>query len=53
MFPGETNEYRSFLIQPDIMLSSGDYDLRSKAMDGRGQESPWVVNDEAFAKTLG
>jgi hypothetical protein len=49
MFPGETNEYRSFLIQPDIMLSSGDYDLRSKAMDGRGQESPWVVNDEAFA----
>jgi hypothetical protein len=49
MFPGETNEYRKFMIQPDIMLASGNYDLRSQAIDGRGQESDWVVNDEAFA----
>ena len=48
LYPGETNEYRNFLIQPDIMLSSGYYDLRSRAIDSRGQQSEWVVNQDAF-----
>ena len=48
LYPGETNEYRNFLIQPDIMLPSGDYDLRSRAEDSRGQLSEWVVNQDAF-----
>ncbi len=49
LFAGETNEYRNFLIQPDIMLPSGDYDLRSRAIDARGQLSDWAVNEDAFA----
>ena len=48
LYPGETNEYRNFLIQPDIMLSSGYYDLRSRAEDSRQQQSEWVENQDAF-----
>ena len=49
MYAGETNEYRKFTLQPDIMIPSGNYDLRSRAIDGRGQISEWSVNEEAFA----
>ena len=48
LYPGETNEYRNFLIQPDIMLPSGYYHLKSRAEDSRGQRSEWVVNQDAF-----
>ena len=48
LFPGETNEYRSFMIDTDIMLASGNYDIRSCAIDARGQKSDWVVNEDAF-----
>ncbi len=45
---GTANERREYLISPDNSMAAGFYDLRLKAVDSRGQESDWYVNENAF-----
>ena len=42
------NERYEFYITPDMSLSAGDYDIRLKFTDARGQDSPWAVKSNAF-----
>jgi hypothetical protein len=46
---GTSNEHRQYLVQPTMGMAAGDYDLRSRAIDGRGQMSPWEVTENSFA----
>ena len=46
---GTSNEHRQYLMQPTMSMGAGDYDLRSRAVDGRGQMSAWEVTEDSFA----
>ena len=46
---GTSNEHRQYLVQPTMGMGAGDYDLRSRAIDGRGQMSPWEITEDSFA----
>ena len=48
-YPDAPNEYREFVVEPTMDMASGSYDIRSQAVDSRGQTSDWVVNENAFS----
>ena len=48
-YPDTINEYREFVVEPTMDMASGSYDIRSQAVDSRGQTSDWVMNEDAFS----
>jgi hypothetical protein len=46
---GTSNEHRQYLVQPTMSMGAGDYDLRSRAIDSRGQMSSWEITEDSFA----
>jgi|ETNmetMinimDraft_32_1059908.scaffolds.fasta_scaffold00412_16 hypothetical protein len=46
---GTSNEHRQYLVQPTMNMGAGDYDLRSRAIDSRGQMSSWEITEDSFA----
>ena len=41
VYQGTTNEGREYIITPSSAMSAGWYDVRSQAMDSRGQTGDW------------
>ena len=50
---GTSNEGREYTMTPTLTMPAGDYDLRSKTIDSRGQESQWRVTPDAFSLANG
>ena len=50
---GTSNEGREYTITPTLTMPAGNYDLRSKTIDSRGQESQWRVTPDAFTLANG
>ena len=50
---GTSNEGREYTMTPSLTMPSGNYDLRSKTIDGRGQASAWRVTPNAFSLANG
>ena len=50
---GTSNEGREYTMTPTLTMPAGDYDLRSKTIDSRGQESQWRVTPDAFTLANG
>jgi hypothetical protein len=48
LFRESPNEGREYIITPTMAMSSGMYDIRSRAVDGRGQTSDWSTVNDAF-----
>ena len=46
---GTANEHRQYLLKPTMLMSAGDYDVRIRAVDSRGQVSNWEVTEDGFA----
>ena len=46
---GTANEHKEYLLKPTMLMSAGDYDLRIRAIDARGQISDWQVSEGGFA----
>ncbi len=51
--PTTSEEGREYTLSPTTSMVSGDYDLRSKATDSRGQSSDWRVTPNAFTLANG
>ncbi len=43
VYPGTTNEGREYAVTPTAAMSSGWYDVRTQAIDSRGQTGEWKV----------
>ncbi|MCH1540729.1 MAG: hypothetical protein L7S56_04755 [Candidatus Poseidonia sp.] len=43
IYRGTPNEGRTYIVTPSIEMASGQYDLRSRTIDARGQTSSWSV----------
>ena len=50
---GTANEGREYTMSPTLTMPSGDYDLRSRTIDNRGQVSDWRVTPNAFSLSNG
>ena len=50
---GTSNEGREYTMTPTLIMPSGDYDLRSRTLDNRGQVSDWRVTPNAFSLSNG
>ncbi len=50
---GTSNEGREYTMTPTLTMPSGDYDLRSRTIDNRGQVSDWRVTPNAFSLSNG
>ena len=50
---GTSNEGREYTMTPTLTMPSGDYDLRSRTIDNRGQVSDWRVTANAFSLSNG
>ena len=50
---GTSNEGREYTMTPTLSMPSGDYDLRSRTIDNRGQVSDWRVTPNAFSLSNG
>jgi hypothetical protein len=48
MGEGTSNERYEFQFEPDSTMGSGLYDIRVQFVDAGGQESDWVVKEDAF-----
>jgi exonuclease VII small subunit len=49
MGEGTSNERYEFQFEPDSTMTSGLYDIRVQFADAGGQESDWVVKEDAFS----
>ena len=49
MGEGTSNERYEFQFEPDSTMASGQYDIRVQFVDAGGQESDWVVKEDAFS----
>ncbi|MEO2121439.1 MAG: hypothetical protein ABGX44_06450, partial [Candidatus Poseidoniia archaeon] len=49
MGEGTSNERYEFQFEPDSAMASGLYDIRVQFVDAGGQESDWVVKEDAFS----
>ena len=45
---GTTNEHRQFLVEPNMEMGAGDYDIRIRSIDSRMQTSAWEVTEDGF-----
>ena len=50
---GTSNEGREYTMTPSLTMPAGDYDLRSRTIDSRGQVSSWRVTPNAFTLANG
>ena len=46
---GTSNERYEFQLEPDSTMASGLYDIHVRFVDAGGQESHWVVKEDAFS----
>ncbi|MDC0055654.1 hypothetical protein OAJ94_01225 [Deltaproteobacteria bacterium] len=49
MGEGTSNERYEFQFEPDSTMMSGLYDIRVQFVDAGGQESDWVIKEDAFS----
>ena len=47
--PGSQNEHWRFTVDPVNSASSGDYDVRARFTDARGQVGEWKIASDAFS----
>jgi len=47
--PGSQNEHWRFTVDPVNSASSGDYDVRARFTDARGQVGDWKMGSDAFS----
>ncbi|MEE3309941.1 MAG: hypothetical protein VX230_00410, partial [Candidatus Thermoplasmatota archaeon] len=47
--PGSQNEHWRFTVDPVNSASSGDYDVRARLTDARGQVGEWKIASDAFS----
>ena len=48
LYMGSANEGREYSLLPTMDMPAGKYDLRSRAVDARGQLSSWSTTTDAF-----
>ncbi len=48
LYMGSANEGREYSLLPTMEMPAGKYDLRSRAVDARGQFSSWSTTTDAF-----
>lgn len=48
LYLGSANEGREYSLLPTMDMPAGKYDLRSRAVDARGQTSSWSTSTNAF-----
>ena len=48
LYRDSPQEGREYIVTPTMAMSAGDYDLRSRTVDGRGQTSSWSVVSDIF-----
>ena len=53
LFRELASEGREYIITPSMSMSAGDYDVRTRAVDARGQTSAWTEFSDAFTLANG
>ncbi|GIR75818.1 MAG: hypothetical protein CM15mP78_05170 [Candidatus Poseidoniales archaeon] len=48
LYRDSAQEGREYIITPSMTMSAGDYDVRVRTVDSRGQTSDWTVSDDMF-----
>jgi len=48
LYRDTAQEGREYIVTPSMAMSAGDYDLRSRTVDSRGQTSDWSVVSDMF-----
>jgi hypothetical protein len=48
LYRDSPQEGRDYIITPSMEMSAGTYDVRTRAIDGRGQTSSWTEFSDAF-----
>lgn len=48
LYRDSAQEGREYVIYPSMTMVAGDYDVRVRAVDSRGQTSAWTVADDMF-----
>ena len=48
LYRDSAQEGREYIITPSMAMSAGDYDVRVRTVDSRGQTSDWTVSDDMF-----
>ncbi|MGB1953993.1 MAG: hypothetical protein ACPHUK_00210 [Candidatus Poseidoniaceae archaeon] len=48
LYMGSANEGREYSLLPTMEMAAGKYDLRTRAVDARGQFSSWSTTTDAF-----
>ncbi len=48
LYRDSLQEGREYIVTPSMTMAAGDYDLRTRAIDSRGQNSAWVVSEDMF-----
>lgn len=48
LYRDTAQEGREYIVTPSMAMSAGDYDLRSRTVDSRGQTSGWSVVSDMF-----
>ncbi|MGA0353149.1 MAG: hypothetical protein ACO3NY_05815 [Poseidonia sp.] len=48
LYRDTAQEGREYIVTPSMAMSAGDYDVRVRAVDSRGQTSDWTVSDDMF-----
>ena len=41
-------EGREYIVTPLMTMAAGEYDIRTRTVDGRGQSSTWIVAEDMF-----
>ena len=48
LYRDSPQEGREYIVTPTMAMSAGDYDVRVRTVDSRGQTSDWTVSDDMF-----
>ena len=48
LYRDTAQEGREYIVTPSMAMSAGDYDVRVRTVDSRGQTSDWTVSEDMF-----